>query len=381
MTESFDGSGLAAIALNDLSRYSEAVEVGVERAFARVVASGRFSMGGELSAFESEFAAHVGVSHCVGVANGTDALEIALRALAVSADDEVITAANAGGYATSAILAIGAKPIFADVDPQTLLLSPASIAAVLSDRTSAVVVTHLYGCAASMPGLLRVTDQANVPVVEDCAQAHGATLLGKCVGSWGKLGTFSFYPTKNLGAFGDAGAVTTDDAALAARMAQLRQYGWRQRYESVTAGGRNSRMDEIQAAILRTKLPLLVGWNETRRRIAALYRDALRGSSLVLLGDDTPSNVAHLCVVRSAHRDQLAAHLSQRAIASGVHFPTPDYRQPAVVAAIGVTEPLKATEQAALEVLSVPCFPAMTDSEVDRVAGALRDWARHCDDL
>ena len=263
-----------------------------------MLASGWYILGRECAAFESEFAAYCGVAHCVSVANGTDALELALRGLGIGPGDTVATVANAGGYSTTAIRAVGAEPLYIDIDPSTMNMSAADLAARLTPAVRAVIATHLYGRMADLPALLAVTGRAAVPLVEDCAQAHGAAIGGKKAGSWGALACFSFYPTKNLGALGDGGAITTNDGQLAQRVKSLRQYGWSGKYQCAEYG-RNSRMDEMQAAILRAKLPHLDGWNARRREIAATYSAALAGQPVECPRDFGEDYVAHLYVIRT----------------------------------------------------------------------------------
>ena len=303
------------VALNDLLRQTNTLQNELAAVVNRVLASGWYILGRECAAFESEFAAYCGVPHCVSVANGTDALEISLRSLGIGPGDTVATVANAGGYSTTAIRAVGAEPIYIDIEPYTMNMSAASLLGRLTPAVRAVIVTHLYGHMADLPALLAVTRRAGVPLIEDCAQAHGAAIGGRKAGSWGALACFSFYPTKNLGALGDGGAITTQDAHLAHRVKSLRQYGWSSKYRS-SEYGRNSRMDELQAAILRAKLPYLDGWNARRREIAATYSAALAGHPLEYPLDFGEAYVAHLYVIRSPARDQIRAVLKHRGIAT-----------------------------------------------------------------
>jgi dTDP-4-amino-4,6-dideoxygalactose transaminase len=333
--------------INDLGRHHSTVRECVGQAIERVLARGWFILGPEVEAFEAEFAAYCGVRHCAGVANGTDALELALRASGIKAGDRVATVANAGMYSTTAILACGAIPVYAEIEPLTMLMDPARI-----PKADAVIVTHLYGRMARMPEVLQAAP--GVPVIEDCAQAHGAVLDGRKAGAWGAMGCFSFYPTKNLGALGDGGAVVTNDSDVDKRLRALRQYGWTSKYTATVRGGRNSRLDEMQAAILRAKLPLLDGWNARRRAIAAQYGMVARGGL-----DD----VAHLYVIRTTERERVRTALREQGIGVEVHYPIPDYKQEAV----GISAELPETERACAEVLTLPCFPEMTDGEVERV--------------
>lgn len=339
----------------------------------RVVNSGWYVLGPEVRAFEAAFAAHVGVAHAVGVGNGTEALALALRALDVRSGQSVLTVANAGCYSSTAIEAVGARPVYADVDPQHLNLSPDALAAALADGgLAAVIVTHLYGRMADMPAITRLCQKAGVPLIEDCAQAHGALLHGRRAGAWGTLGCFSFYPTKNLGALGDGGAVVADDAALAARVQALRQYGWGSKYTVQQSGGGNSRLDELQAAVLAAKLPLLDAANERRRAVAAQYRAGLAGLPLQLPLPADTADVVHLYVVRSAQRAALQTHLNACGIASEAHYPVPDHRQP-VRSAQGSPQ-LPHTEAACAQVLSLPCHPGLQPAQVQRVVDAVHGF-------
>jgi dTDP-4-amino-4,6-dideoxygalactose transaminase len=363
------------IAINDLLRQTVNLHAELAGSVNRVLASGWYILGRECAAFEEEFAAYCGVPHCVSVANGTDALELALRSLAIGPGDTVATVANAGGYSTTAIRAAGAEPLFIDIDAATMNMSAADLAARLTPRVRAVIATHLYGRMADLPALLAAATAAGVPLIEDCAQAHGASLAGRKAGSWGALACFSFYPTKNLGALGDGGAITTADAQFAAKVRSLRQYGWSSKYHSAEYG-RNSRMDEMQAAILRAKLPYLDRWNARRRQIAEAYNAALAGQPVVcppVAGEDY---VAHLYVLRTGARDEMRAALKNRGIATDVHYPVPDHLQPAALAAHAESGPLPQTEQSAREVLTLPCYAELEDSEVATVAAALASLAQ-----
>ena len=347
------------------------VEHAVRAALERVIASRHYVLGSEVDAFEREFAAFCGTRRCVGVANGTDALELALRALGIARGSRVATVANAGYYACTAIDAIGALPVFVDVD-DSLTMSPAALARVIAD-VDAIVVTHLYGRLAAIETIVELAAHHAKPVVEDCAQAHGAARGGWRAGSFGTLGCFSIYPTKNLGALGDAGAIVTSDDALAEGVLALRQYGWTTKYEVSRRGGRNSRLDELQAAVLRAKLPHLDAWNAERRTIAARYRAALDDGSLLLPADAGDADVAHLFVVRHKDRAALRNALDAAGIGSGVHYPIPDHRQRVRAR----DEPaLPMTEAACAEVLTLPCFPGLGAAAVDRVVGAVREFAR-----
>jgi aminotransferase EvaB len=361
------------ISLNDLSRHHAPMRAELDAAIARVQDRGWYILGPEVEAFEREFAGYCGSAHCVAVGNGTDALELSLRALAVRAGDEVATTANAGMYATTAILAVGATPAYVDVDASTLLMDPAALDARLGPRTRAVIVTHLYGRLADTAALAALARKRGIALIEDCAQAHGAQHGGARAGTRGALGCYSFYPTKNLGALGDAGAVITDDRELASTLRALRTYGWGTKYHRTMEGGMNSRMDELQAAVLRVKLPRLDAWNMRRREIAARYSAALAhpGIAVPLVADDG-TDVVHLYVVRTRQRDSLRAHLAAAGVATEIHYPVPDHRQPPVKVA---DEPsLPHTEQACAEVMSLPCYPELSDAEIDAVTAACNRW-------
>jgi len=338
----------------------------------RVAESHWYVLGKEVQGFEAEFAAYTGVEHCISVANGSDALEIALRGLGVKPGDRVVTVANAGFYGSTAIHAIGATPLYVDVDPKTLTLCPRALAGAVDSKPAAVIATHLYGQLTDIEEVARICRAADIPLVEDCAQAHGARRAGKRAGSFGTVSCFSFYPTKNLGALGDGGAVLTSEAALADTLRKLRQYGWTSKYEVTAPGGRNSRLDELQAAVLRAKLPLLDGWNAQRRAIARQYSAAFERLPLQLppsLGDDY---VAHLYVVRTEERPALMQALKQSGVGADIHYPIPDHRQPAYPQSSAAALP--ATEAACGSVMSLPCFPGMTQDEVAQVIAAVTDF-------
>jgi len=356
--------------VNDLKRHNDALAAELRQAIDRVLARGWFILGPEVEAFEQEFAQACGVRACVGVANGTEALELALRALEVGPGDEVATVANAGYYSSTAIQAAGALPRYVDIEPGSMNMDPAALATALSPRTRAVIATHLYGRMAAMPALLEVAGRTGVPVIEDCAQAHGAALDGRPAGSWGVAGCFSFYPTKNLGALGDGGAVVTSDGALVERLRRLRQYGWREKYRCVLAGGRNSRLDEMQAAVLRAKLPHLPAWNERRRAVARAYSAALGAAPVTVPESFGEDYVAHLYVIRAPRRDELRAALAAQGVMAEIHYPLPDYRQEPGPGG----PPLPVTEQAVGEVLTLPCFPELTEAEIELVSRAVLEF-------
>ncbi len=357
------------IPINDLARNHQAGLDELRRACERVIASGWYVLGSEVAAFEAAFAQYCGAAQCIGVANGTDALELALRTAGVQAGDRVVTTANAGGYASIAIHACAAEPIFVDVDPETMSMPLSGLRAALASKPRAVVVTHLYGRMAPIEELTSLAHATGAIVVEDCAQAHGARRGGRHAGTFGDIGCFSFYPTKNLGALGDGGAVITSNTALAGFVRQLRQYGWGGKYHCEIPGGRNSRLDEMQAALLTVKLGWLDAQNEARRVVAERYVEEIRNPHIVTQRRSGTADVAHLYVVRSPHRAQLAAHLAAAGVQTDVHYPLPDHRQPMFADRFADVR-LPVTEALANEILTLPCHPALRDEEIAHVIDA-----------
>lgn len=360
--------------INDLRRHLAAVSLDLQDAIARVVDSGWLILGHEVELFEQEFASYCGTDFALGVANGTEAIEIGLRALGVDKGTRVATVANAGFYTTAALQAIGAEPVYVDVSADTYLMDIGHLEAVLQDRKiETIVVTHLYGHMHEMSAIMALAVRNECKVLEDCAQAHGARQGSRRAGSFGDAASFSFYPTKNLGALGDGGAITTSRLDVARCVAQLRQYGWDGKYRVVAAGGRNSRLDELQAAVLRVKLPLLDGWNNRRREIAAHYTKHIAHPRVQTPREPSAAHVAHLYVVRSENRDGLRDHLKSEGIAADVHYPIADTLQP-IWERQKIWPVLPVTELLASEVLSLPCFPEMTDEEVTNVTEAVNRW-------
>lgn len=352
--------------INDLARHNGPLDSQLRSAIDRVLQRGYYILGPENQAFEQEFAAYLGVAGAVGVGNGTDALTLALRAIGAGPGDQIITVANAGMYASTAIRGVGAEPRFVDIEPVHLQMDVTQLDAAVSPDTRAVILTHLYGRMADVEAVREWTQQRGIPLIEDCAQAHGARLHGRCAGSWGDLATFSFYPTKNLGALGDGGMVVGQDQALLERVARLRQYGWTAKYRVEVAGGANSRLDEIQAAVLREKLPLLDGWNARRREIVRRYRAGLAHLGWQLPAEPGEESVAHLFIVRMAKREAIRQVLKEHGIGTDVHYPIGDHQQPAYALA----QALPVTERASEQLLTLPCFPEMLDEEVDQVIKA-----------
>ena len=351
----------------------EAYRETIDDAIRRVLHGGNYILGAEVAAFEREFAAYIGVPHGIGVASGTDAVSLALAGCGIGPGDEVVTASHTAVATVAAIERIGAVPVLADVSPATYTLCPESLERAIGARTRAVVVVHLYGLPAAMTDILRLVRSKRLVLIEDCAQAHGATYEGKRVGSLGDAAAFSFYPTKNLGAFGDGGMVVTRDGPCAERVRALRQYGWRERYVSETPG-MNSRLDELHAAMLRVLLPHLDARNDRRRAVAGQYTDALQGLPLILPAcPPACGHVYHQYVVRVPSREKLRRALEQKGIGTAVHYPVPVHAQPAYAGRLRCVGTLAATEQIADDILSLPMFPEMTDSDVARVTAAVHE--------
>lgn len=345
----------------------------IRAAFDRVLERGWFILGEELKAFENEFAAYLGVHHVVGVGSGTDALHLALRAAGVTSGDEIITAANTCVPTVAGVGCTGARPGLADVDPVTLTLDAADLARRISAATKAVVPVHLYGHPCNMDPILNVARDRGLIVVEDCAQAHGARYKGALCGTFGDAAAFSFYPTKNLGAYGDAGAVATNDHALADRIRLLRNYGERERYHH-SVQGVNSRLDELQAAVLRAKLPHLDAWNAARRDRAQLYNELLAPLPLALPREaDWAMSNFHIYAVRTPRRHALQAHLRARGIGTLLHYPVPIHLQDAYRdLGFGIGD-FPNAERACSEILSLPLYPGLSPDAVREIADAI--WA------
>ncbi|MGA2628823.1 MAG: DegT/DnrJ/EryC1/StrS family aminotransferase [Terriglobia bacterium] len=364
----------------DLQREFRSIQAELEPHVQRVLASGRYILGEEVAQFERQWAEYCGVSQALLVGSGTDGLTLALEAsgaIQPGSGDEVITAAHGSPYTAQAIVRAGARPVFADIDPQTWLITPETIAPTLTPRTKAIVPVHLYGLCCDMPGIMRLAEERGLVVVEDACQAHGARFRqGQAwhrAGSVGNAAAFSFYPTKNLGCYGDAGALVSNDPELLER-ARLLAYGGQRIRNHAETVGYNSRGDELQAAILRCKLAYLDKWNARRRELAAMYRDLLRLPGLRC--QDVPENfehIYHLYVVRHAQRDPLRSYLRERGVETLIHYPEPIHRQPAFA---GPDSPaLPESERAAAEVLSLPLHPCLTQAEVEEVADAVNEFA------
>jgi len=348
----------------------------LDRAIRRVLESGQYILGPAVEAFEEQFAAYLGVRFCVGLASGTDAIQLALRAVGVKPGDAVLTASHTAVASVAAIDWLQAIPVLVDIDPLTYTLDPQKVADTLRadvhHKIKAILPVHLYGHPADMEALFEIVGQYDVPLIEDCAQAHGASLGNKKVGSLGLCGTFSFYPTKNLGAFGDGGAVTTNDPALAERLRLLRQYGWRQRYISEDAGY-NSRLDELQAAILACKLPWLDAQNARRRHLAGLYQAGLFDLPIKLPCEKAGCfHVYHQYVIEAAIRDGVRKHLERKGIQTTVLYPVPVHLQPGYRNKILIGKGgLVMTEAISQRILSLPIYPELNEQTVQTVIQAV----------
>jgi dTDP-4-amino-4,6-dideoxygalactose transaminase len=360
----------------DLLREHREVEAETNAALARVLAGGIYILGPEVEAFENQWAEFCGVTAAAGVGNGTDALSLALMAsgaISPNQQDEVITSPLTAGYTSLAILRAGAVPVFADIDPHTLALDPQAIEQSITDRTRAIVPVHLYGQMADMPAICEIARRRNLLVIEDAAQAHGASLNGKRAGGHGHAAAFSFYPTKNLGAYGDGGAVVSNDAGLIDRVKRLREGGHQAALGGAIAG-MNSRLDEVQAAMLRVKLKYLDGWNERRRGLAGRYREALAGTSLENPHPvDELAHVFHRYVVQSARRGELRAFLSSREIMTMIDYPFLNHQQP-LLSGARPQRPLAIAESSADRILTLPLYPQLRDDEQLAVIEAVKAW-------
>jgi dTDP-4-amino-4,6-dideoxygalactose transaminase len=358
----------------DLTRYDEALKGDIARAVADVFASGRFVLGPANEAFEKAFAAALGVRHAVGVSSGTDALLVALMALGIGRGDEVITSAFTFFASAGVVARLGATPVFVDIDPATYNLDPKKLPAAITPRTRAIQPVDLYGQCADMDPIRQEAGKRGIPILEDACQAVGASYRGKPAGTLGTLGAFSFYPTKNLGAAGDAGAVVTDDDELAERVRLLRVHGGAKQYHHDRVGG-NFRMDALQAAVLSAKLPRLAAWNERRRTIATRYGELFAGAARerrIGLPAEAPRNrhVFHQYVVRVADRDAVKERLAAKGITTAVFYPVPLNEQ-TCFASLGQQGRCPEASRAAREVLALPVFPELADTEVLRVAAAV----------
>ena len=343
----------------------------IERALSSLLDRGDFILGAEVERFESDYAAFIGARHAIGVGTGLSAIELALRAFGIGAGDEVITPANTFIATVLAIMSAGATPVFVDIDPETYLIDRAAIAAAATSRTRAIVPVHLYGQPVDLDGVMSIAARHNLVVVEDAAQAHGARYKGRRAGSVGHAAAFSFYPSKNLGAIGDGGMITTSDDAAAAKIRLLRNYGPRVKYYH-SVPGTNSRLDTLQAAVLRLKLRHLDGWNAARRRHADAYASRLGALVRTPTAAAGAEHIFHLYVIETDRRDALQAALKARQIDTGVHYPVPAHLQEACAPLGYRAGTFPATEAAARRILSLPMYAELTDDHIEYVADAIR---------
>jgi len=361
----------ADIPFLDLAAQHAEVAIALDRAWAKITASNRFIGGSYVDDFETAFARYCGVKECVGVANGTDALELILCGLGFGPGDEIIVPANTFVATVEAIVTVGSTPVFVDVEDETLVVAAAAIEAAITERTAAAIVVHLYGQMPDMDAISEVTERAGIALIEDAAQAHGARWLDRRAGSFGHAAAFSFYPGKNLGAFGDAGAVTTHDFDLSERIRSLADHGRLigTRHEH-SASGRNSRLDALQAAVLSIKLDRLDDWNASRRAAADTYRKYLDATNCrVLQADPRSTPVHHLEIVRVPLRAQVLRALDAHRIGWGLHYPIPSHQQRPFERF--ARPPYPVTERAAAEIVSVPMFPTITSHDIERVCDVL----------
>ena len=363
------------VPFGDLARQYRSIAGEIDAAVNRVLGRGWFVLGQEVESFEREFATYIGVRHAVGVGSGTEAIHLALIAAGVSPGDEVITAANTCVPTVSAISFAGAATVLVDVDHDSFNLDPAKLESAITPRTRAILPVHLYGQAADLDAILEIGRRRQIPVIEDVAQGHGATYREKKLGAFGLASAFSFYPSKNLGAYGDGGAVVTNDDDVATRLRQLRNYGEERRYFHTTKGF-NSRLDEIQAAVLRVKLDYLEDWNTRRREIAGLYdRGIVNPLILKPARMDYGTHNYHLYVIRTERRDELRRHLASLGIGSLIHYPVPIHLQKAYSELGKARGSFPIAERCSDQVLSLPIFPELSDQEVLEAADAVNSFS------
>jgi len=339
-----------------------------------VISKGVYILGEEVTKFEQEFADYIGVNYSIGVGNGTDAIALALKSVGISPGDEVITVSHSAVATVAAIETIGAVPVFVDIDPETRCMDPLLLTKMISSKTKAILPVHIYGQPAPIPEIISIAEKFGLKVVEDCAQAHGAEINGRKVGSFGDVASFSFYPTKNLGAIGDGGAVVTNSEEIAKYLNAARQYGWYQKYISSFAGS-NSRLDELQAAVLRILLRELDADNRRRAEIAKVYDSAIDGVII-----KAPRKISgtkhnyHLYVVETDQRDELSNFLNSKGIGTALHYPLPIHLQPAYKGRIRGGEKLTQTEDLYKHILSLPMYPELSDKQLNYIAGKIKEF-------
>jgi dTDP-4-amino-4,6-dideoxygalactose transaminase len=347
----------------------------IDKAISRVLTEGRYILGREVEAFEKEFADYIGVSYGIGVGSGTEALHLAMRACGITAGDQVITVSHTAVATVAAIRLAGGTPVFVDIEPDYYTLAPAKLETAITEKTKAIIPVHLYGLPVDLEPIIKIARKYGLCVIEDCAQAHGAMYENKRVGSYGDMACFSFYPTKNLGAIGDAGMVVTSHPELAQKVRLLREYGWAERYVSHIDGW-NSRLDELQASILRVKLRYLDADNSKRIKLAEQYHKELSTLNCLLLPKErkNATHVYHLYVIRFKKRDELQNYLKNHQIGTLVHYPIPIHRQPAYQSLSQGRNDLTHTERVAAEILSLPMYPELEESELEAVVHTIRTY-------
>lgn len=343
----------------------------INAAISGVLNSKRYVLGEQVSAFEAEFSSYLGAGYGVGCNSGTDALILSLKALGIGSGDEVITVPNTAIPTVSAIRAVGAMPVLVDVDVETYTMDPLLLPAAITKKTKAIIPVHLYGQPADMPAIMKITEELSIPVIEDCAQAHGAEIAGKKVGTFGQFGCFSFYPTKNLGCFGDGGLVVCNDLNTAERLKRLRFYGQTDRYKC-DEEGINSRLDELHAAVLRVKLKYLDGWNEKRKKFAELYMQNLSNKIIVPKIQNNGKHVFHLFVIQCEKRDELKDFLQKKGIGTEVHYPIPLHQQPAWKNMFN--KYFSVSEELSKRILSLPLFPQLSAEQVMNVCNSINQF-------
>ena len=360
----------------DLKAHHRPIEAELSEAIARVLRNTSFVQGPEVKAFEDVFARYLGIGHCVAVNSGTAALHLTLLAMGIGPGDEVITVPHTFIATSEAISAVGARPVFVDVDPVTYTMDPALVEAAITSRTRAILPVHLYGNPAEMDSLLAIARRHNLALVEDACQAHGAHYKGRMAGTMGAAGCFSFYPSKNLGSCGEGGAMVTDDEGLAKKIRMLREHGSIKKYEH-SFPGYNFRMEGIQGAVLAAKLKHLDGWNDQRRALAKRYGERLAGQAIVLPKEAAHArHVYHLYVIQAEEREAMRDHLAQRGIETGLHYPVPLHLQEAYASLGYRTGDFPVTEQLTQRIVSLPMYPEMSLEAADYVSAAILEWVQ-----
>lgn len=359
----------------NLSAQYEKQKPAIDAAISQVVSSGVYINGPHVGEFEKKFAEYIGIPHAIGVASGTDAIRLSLIALGIMPGDEVVTVSHTAVATISAITQTGASPVLVDILPGEFTMNPLELQKAITSKTKAVIAVHLYGAPCELDAIIRIASQRGIPVIEDCCQSHGAKFKSNRVGSFGITGAFSFYPTKNLGAFGDGGMITTSSSSLASKLRQLREYGWKQRFISETEGV-NSRLDELQAAILSVKIERLDEDNAKREKLATRYSELLRDLPLELPKTrENTSHVFHLFVIRTKNRNALQRYLFDRGIQTAIHYPVPVHLQPAYRGRIRTLD-MSNTEHVCDEILSLPMHAELTESDIETVGGKVAEWVR-----